>query len=246
MSRILFLAMHGPAFGGKDTACELLTAMRGKGTGVVVSRFAEPIYEMIRTRVPEANSRMTKEEKERPRAELGGLSIRQMAVGIGEGARSEDADVWIKLWVRKCLEDVTDHLLALGVPNVVVLVPDLRKEGERLAFDRLPEQLMCKLDEAFPDQRGKCWAAAKVVHIKPRNAPQNAQFNAATETPLVVRENDLVVHNDHSRGLKSLGRGLATGLASSTPFSARQLALDLLDLGRWQEVVDAHLAPVPI
>lgn len=247
MSQVLFLAVHGPAFSGKDTLCTLLSGMAKRPVTVIEARFAEPIYAMIRTRVPEANSRMTKDEKECPRAELGGISIRQMAVGIGEGARQADADVWINLWARKCLDDVVDCLLR-GATHVLVLVPDMRKEGERQAFMDLPIRLSRGLYEAFPHRVDGVSIAAHVIHLRAVEAPENSQFNAATETPLEVRNCESLLINDHSKGVLNLSRelslliktlpGLQGGLAKEMLNEANWI--DAFDRGEWREKYDGR------
>lgn len=244
MTKVLFLALHGPAFSGKDTCAEILRHLRSKGTAVVESRFAEPIYQMIRTQVHDANSRMSKAAKEALRPALGGLSIRQMAVAIGEGARQYEQDCWINIWRNESLNRVGDSLLVHGAGKVLVLVPDLRKEGERQAFHRLPAELLDLMLDAFPESQGKVEAASVVIHVQARNAPVNAQHNAATETPLAIEERDLVVMNDHAGGLHALGATLAGTLALADYHPAHSLFLDLIRPDAWMEAADA-LHPQP-
>ena len=236
MSQVLFLAMHGPAFSGKDTVCTLLSGMAKREVTIIEARFAEPIYTMIRTRVPEANSRMTKEEKECHRAELGGISIRQMAVGIGEGARQADPEVWINLWSRKCLDDVVDCLLR-GATHVLVLVPDLRKEGERKAFMDLPMRLQTVIQEAFPHRAAEIATAAHVIHVRAVEAPENAQFNAATETALGVQNHESLLINDHSKGMVNLSREVGH-LARTLPGRIGHLSSEMLDEALWIDAFD--------
>lgn len=238
MTKVLFVAFHGPAFGGKDTCCNLLEGMRKHPTPVLRPRFAEPIYDMIRRLVPGANSGMTKAEKELARAELGGLSVRQMAVAIGEGARRYNASCWINIW-RDDLLDEAAEWINRGLDNkplehLLVLVPDLRRQDEREAFHLLPAQL---LDRVAP--RRQVEAAAVLVHLQARNAPVNEQFNAATETPLPYEERDLVLMNDHSAGLDALGATLAGTFALADHHAAHSLFLDMFRLDAWREAADA-------
>lgn len=197
---IRLIAFQGLAFSGKDTACNMLKAAAGAGHQLIEARFAEPIYEMIRALVPGANSQMTKEEKERPREELGGLSIRQMAVAIGEGARQYDPLCWIKAWRSSLLEDLG---LAVGGSkrDILVLVPDLRKENEAEAFRQLAPQVAVAVSE---DPETTCHVTTTLVHLRALNAPPNPNPNPATEVLLEPKFMEPVIVNDHSLGLQGL------------------------------------------
>lgn len=243
MRKVLFVAFHGPAFSGKDTCTRLMRSMvhperaeeGGNSTSVV--RFAEPIYDMIRALVPHASSYMSKEEKERPRAELGGLSVRQMAVAVGEGARRYKGDCWIEMWQREALAEAL-QLIEDGVERVVIFTPDLRKENERQGLLSLPPLLLNNLHLMRDKWDGLVQAASVVVHIQTRNAPVNAQFDAATETPLEYRDNDLVLMNDHAAGLEALAATLAGTFALANQHPAHSMFLDLFRLDAWREAVD--------
>lgn len=241
MSKVLFVAFHGPAFAGKDTCCSLLRAMGHRagreGRMSVMARFAEPIYDMIRALVPRANSLMSKEEKELARPELGGLSVRQMAVAIGEGARRYKGDCWIALWQNDVLQQAY-QMIQNGFGEVVVLVPDLRKENERQGLMELPARLLNMLHLNREEWQGTVEAASVVVHIQTRNAPVNAQFDAATETPLDYCDNDLVLMNDHAAGLEALAATLAGTFALASHHPAHGMFLDLFQLDAWREAVD--------
>ncbi len=229
-AQVLFVAAHGPAFSGKDSVCKIL-ANFADHCQVVEARFAEPIYEMVRSQVPEANSQMSKEDKERLRPELGGLSVRQAMVAIGEGFRQYDKECWIKLW-RHSLITETVQAIADGYLQVVVLVPDLRKADELKAFDNLPADLAIamtkRLDELQPSTTQPLLQADTLLfHIYGQNAPENAQVNEATETRLAEAPNDLLIINDHSRGKEEL-RGHVWGvLGQATDGRRGELIIDL-------------------
>lgn len=198
MIRIAFVGLHGPAFSGKDTALHILRALSTPTTRVIEARLAEPLYKMIRTRVPGAHSGMSKREKELPRRELGGLSIRQMAVAIGEGARKYDDYTWVSLWVNQIAQELQNGINH-GVENFLVVVPDLRKAQELELFDQLGDAHILFAAGLSPVSLG---TGSVLVHIEPKNAPVNDQVNAATETPLPFRMGrDLKVVNDHRAGL---------------------------------------------
>lgn len=238
MKQVIFVAFHGPAFSGKDTCTELLLGLRQERTYGVLARFAEPIYEMIGALVPGANSRMSKAEKEQPRPELGGLSIRQMAVALGEGARAFNKSCWINIWADSLLEEVVDTI-SYGFDKVLVVVPDLRKADERDALHALPARLMDGMAEAWPESKGKVEAASVLVHVQSRNSPVNEQHDPVTETPLEYEERDLVLMNDHGAGLESLGATLAGTFALASHHAAHTMFLNFLRPDAWKEAVDA-------
>lgn len=204
MTEVLIVALHGPAMSGKDTAAKMLRWEADPRVAVRELRFAEPIYQMIRTRVPEARSEMSKEEKERLRPELGGLSIRQMAIAIGEGARRYRDDSWVQI----ALNQLADQLRfeAAAGHHVLVLVPDLRKAAE-------VEGLVQATSPSWAGQHGVAARVRLVVaHIQPINAPQTGQYDAATETPLPFGPHSVRVVNDHAKGLFSYAASLFDAL----------------------------------
>ena len=210
-AQVLFVAAHGPAFSGKDSVCKVLDQLCGKDTYRLTGRFAEPIYEMVLSLVPQANSHMSKEEKESPRPELGGLSVRQAMVAIGEGFRQFDKECWIKLWRHSLLTEVAQAITD-GYYKVVVLVPDLRKQDELQAFHGLPGDLAILLTKTLEAQAvtrpGRIWpllqADSVVFQIYGQNAPENAQVNEATETRLPEGAEDIPIINDHHLGKDNL------------------------------------------
>ena len=202
---VRLIAFQGLAFSGKDTACGMLKAFaESKGHQVIEARFAEPLYEMVRALVPTANSNMPKEEKEAPREELGGLSIRQMLIAIGEGAREYDPLCWIKAWRNSLLADL--DLAAGGAKrDILVLVPDLRKENEAEAFRQLAPLAATAVSE---DPETTCHVTATLVHLRALNAPENPNPNPATEVLLEPKVGEVVMVNDHKQGLQQLATQL--------------------------------------
>lgn len=195
--QVLIIALHGQAYSGKDTAAQILRAAAVPGVEISQTRFADPIYSMIRTLVPFAHSGMSKEDKERSRTALGGLSVRQMAIAIGEGARKYRDDSWVLIAQRAIMEIARPDL---SMAPHLILVPDLRKEAE------------C---EMLTQMHGRVWRPARdeqgvaktvefntlIVHIDAVGGVKTDQYNAATETPLKGTYRSLDVLNDQRRGL---------------------------------------------
>lgn len=197
---IRLIAFQGLAFSGKDTACNILKgAAAHVNHQVIEARFAEPLYEMVRALVPCASSQLPKEEKEAPREELGGLSIREMLIAIGEGARQYDPLCWVKAWRASLLEDI-DLAVGGAKRNILVLVPDLRKENEAEAFRQIVPLVATA---ASGDPETTCHVTATLVHLRALNAPVNPNPNAATEVLLQPKFGEPVIVNDHSQGLQA-------------------------------------------
>lgn len=198
---IRLIAFQGLAFSGKDTACNMLSGYAQMHEHqVIVARFAEPLYEMVRALVPCASSQLPKEEKEAPRDELGGLSIRQMLIAIGEGARQYDPLCWVKAWRASLLEDI-DLVVGGAKRNILVLVPDLRQENEAEAFRQIAPLVATA---ASADPETTCHVTATLVHLRALNAPSNPNPNPATEVLLEPKFGEPVIFNDHSHGLQGL------------------------------------------
>lgn len=243
-ARVLFVAAHGPAFSGKDQVCRILDQLSSpRDVYRVVCRFAEPIYEMVRAHVLNANSHMSKEDKERARPELGGLSVRQACVAIGEGFRQYDGECWVKLWRHSLLTEVV-QAISDGYLNVLVLVPDLRKVNELMAFDALPGDLAILLTKTLEAQSvtrpGRVWptlqADAVVMQIYAQNAPANDQVNEATETRLPERAQDMCIINDHALGLKNLHEHVRGSLRQIQERRRAELIQHLFSLSSKQHV----------
>lgn len=200
--KVLIVGLHGPAFSGKDTAAHLLASAVKKDVVVVTARLAEPIYQMIRTQLPSAHSGMSKAEKERPRRELGGLSVRQMAIAIAEGSRKSNPMVWVNIW-REQLNSNLEYLDSTGQRHVLVLVPDLRMEHERRA-----------LESANGTITG-AELGGRILHIKPIGAERLDNPCPTTEAALVVKAGEAVVTSDHRAGLDKYAAELMTGLVGS-------------------------------
>lgn len=229
MKKVIIVGFHGPAFSGKDTACKLLAEMADRTqVAVINTRYAEPIYSMVRTLVPEACSDLPKEAKERPRPALGGLSVRQMTVAIGQGARQFNSTCWVEIWQNQVLKAVQDALL-VGAERVLVLVPDMRFKNERKAFDEIAISLLEKLEEfQYPYAVS---AASLLLHVQPVNGPVNAQFDKATETLMGVRQRDRVVINDHNLGLAGLAGSLQAALMSDPESPATYVFHQVMGVG---------------
>lgn len=196
---VRLIAFQGKAFAGKDTACGMLREMaEAEGWKVIEARFAEPLYEMVRALVPQAHSQMGKEAKEASRPELGGLSIREMLISIGEGARQYDPLCWIKTWRHAIRQDLGMAVFD-GKPEtkVLVLVPDLRKQNEADAFRALPESIGVDLVDACG---GNVRVNQALIHLRAMNAPVNPSPNAATELDLLPEPEDTIMVNDHAGG----------------------------------------------
>lgn len=241
-AQVLFVAAHGPAFSGKDSVCKALDQLRGKDTYRLTGRFAEPIYEMVRSQVPQADSHMSKEEKESPRPELGGLSVRQAMVAIGEGFRQFDKECWIKLWRHTLLTEVAQAITD-GYYKVVVLVPDLRKQDELQAFHGLPGDLAILLTKTLEAQAvtrpGRIWpllqADSVVFQVYGQNAPENAQVNEATETRLPEGAEDIPIINDHHLGKHNLFEHVRGSLRQNREGRLGELIDGLFDLSLKRE-----------
>lgn len=203
MSRpVLWIGLTGPAFGGKDFCRRLLQANVTKGTAVVVARYAEPIYQMLRPLCPRAHSGMGKDAKERPREELGGLSVRQMAIAIGQGARQFDPMVWVNLHRAQAEAAIAAQLQQpqgeeLGIRRVLVIVPDMRFETERAAFDEIQDRKV-------------------LIHVFAENAERSAMEGTDTERGLALHPHkDELFFNDHRLGVEEGARRFMHILADS-------------------------------
>ena len=191
-----FLAFHGQAFSGKDTACRLMTALAGKETHVIVARFAEPIYQMVRALLPFAHSSMSKEEKEKPRPELGGLSVRQLMIATGEGARKYDDRSWCNLWKDQLATAIYEAVMNSMVDKVLVLVPDMRKEAELAIFREVANW---QGSIWFPELPAVVQTGYQVVKLTGIGGPENEQVDAATERMMDIPD-ALEITNDHAQG----------------------------------------------
>ena len=202
MSRpVLWIGLTGPAFGGKDFCRRLLQANVTSGTAVVVARYAEPIYQMIRPLCPRAHSGMGKDAKERPREELGGLSVRQMAIAIGQGARQFDPLVWVNLHRAQAERHIqlhlTQHNLEEPFRRVLVIVPDMRFETERAAFDEIQDRKV-------------------LIHVFAENAERSSMEGTDTERGLALHPHkDELFFNDHRLGVEEGARRFMHILADS-------------------------------
>ena len=108
---VLVVALHGQAYSGKDESRLLLEALaKQAGSHVIEMRYAEPLYKLAQALVPEAHPLMPKEAKERPRKELGGMSVRQLLVTAGEGSRRFVDDAWVKIHSDQLMRRVTEAL----------------------------------------------------------------------------------------------------------------------------------------
>lgn len=202
---VLLLALHGQAYAGKDEGRRLLRAMAelsGSGVKVIEARFAEPIYRCIAALDNSVTPFLSKEGKERPRQLLGDLSVRQFAVGIGEGVRSYNDSSWVKILQASAAKQIGDALTNEGHDLVLVLVPDMRKEQERAGFYELANEICAGW--IFP----ACQAMGTVLHLKGVNGPKNPNPNPATETELHRPDEEPLVVNNHSEGKKSYALGL--------------------------------------
>lgn len=210
---IAIIGMHGAAFSGKDLACQILRAATHQDVVVIEARVAEAIYGMIRTLLPQAHSGMSKEDKELRREELGGLSIRQMAIAIGEGARKWSETSWVTLWETRLCNDIK-LAVAVGAKKILVLVPDLRKDAERRTFYRLAATAKEISDDSFWPE-GPINSASQLVMLQAENGQVNEQFNSATETQMETWAMDVEVVNDQAQGPAAYCGSLLRALAFS-------------------------------
>lgn len=197
--KVVIIGLHGPAFSGKDSAANLLRCAARNDVAVIEGRFAEPVYQMIRTRLPSAYSGMSKAEKEKGRRELGGLSVRQLALAIAEGSRKFDKNVWANIW-QASLTRQLQQLKEDGHSRVLVLVPDLRMEHERDAILRAVSK-----DRDLE-------VIHQILHIRPVGSESVDNPCPVTEAGLQVLDGEIIVTNDHSMGLKGFTSGLLGGL----------------------------------
>lgn len=195
---VLVVALHGQAYSGKDESRLLLEALaKQAGSHVIEMRYAEPLYKLVQALVPEAHPLMSKEAKERPRKELGGMSVRQLLVTAGEGSRRFVDDAWVKIHSDQLMRRVSEAL-DQGHRNILVIIPDLRKETERDVLHVLLKQ------ENSPWQYDDVAWGGTVVHLVPKNAPVNPDPDPGTETPLEVLPGELVAENNHLLGRVNL------------------------------------------
>lgn len=206
--KVVVIGVHGPAFSGKDEVLKLLKTLAPKDTVVIEARFADPMYEMLRPLLPLVilSSDMPKEEKHKPRPELGGLSIRQALIAVGEGFRGFQADAWCQMLVERMFDQIDD------VPfhkSVVVICPDLRRENEAWALREIPQR-----------------ETPLTLRISPVNSPVNEHHHGATESPIPRQPRDVEIINDHAKGLPAYWRSIVWALAGSLSPSDLGVVLD--------------------
>lgn len=188
--RVLILGIRGLAFAGKDEVRLQLQAMlEGRPVRVIEARYAQRIYEMVGKLCLDAHPLMSKAAKEKPREELGGLSVREMLISCGEGARRYAEDVWVKVWERDVHSQLAEAIEE-GHGVVVVVAPDLRKDVERRALYELAHVVAARFPNAITH--------ASVLHVRSVQAQDNRFSEPGTETPLTVLEGEFALENDRT------------------------------------------------
>lgn len=131
--KTIIIGIHGKAYSGKDTLAEALRPLlleQFPDARIEELRFAEPLYDMLRTRMPEAGSHLSKAEKELPRPELGGLSQRQALLAMGQGFHNVNPMTMPHIWAYDMRDMINTYTQDKVTSRLFVLVPDVRRDDE--------------------------------------------------------------------------------------------------------------------
>lgn len=131
--KTIIIGIHGKAYSGKDTLAEALLPLlleQFPDARIEELRFAEPLYDMLRTRMPEASSHLSKAEKELPRPELGGLSQRQTLLAMGQGFHNANPMTMPNIWAYDMRDMINTYTQDKVTSRLFVLVPDVRRDDE--------------------------------------------------------------------------------------------------------------------
>lgn len=131
--KTIIIGIHGKAYSGKDTLAGALRPLlleQFPDARIEELRFAEPLYDMLRTRMPEAGSHLSKAEKELPRPELGGLSQRQTLLAMGQGFHNVNPMTMPRIWAYDMRDMINTYTQDKVTSRLFVLVPDVRRDDE--------------------------------------------------------------------------------------------------------------------